>query len=106
MTLDADALAALRRLEAAAPRGPWRYDPDQALTLTGPEGFVLGTIHSAAAGAFAAAAREAVPALLKENEALTSLVRQHIVQFGVCLACGPVADGHQLRCPALPFLSR
>jgi hypothetical protein len=106
MALDSTTLSALSRLAAAAPSGPWRYDPAKAMTLTGEEGFVLGTIHSPEAGAFIAAARHAVPELLRENEALTRLVRQHIVQFGVCLACGPVKDGHALRCPALPFLSR
>jgi len=106
MTLDTETLSELGRLAAAAPRGPWHYDHDEALTLSGERGFVLGTIHSAEAGAFIAAAREAVPELLRENETLTRLVRSHIVQFGVCLACGPVKDGHALRCPALPFLSR
>jgi len=106
MELDTATLAELGRLAAAAPRGPWRYQPDQDLALTGQDGFVLGTIHSAEAGAFIVAARQALPVLLGENEALTRLVRQHIVQFNVCLACGPVADGHALRCPALPFLSR
>lgn len=106
MELDTATLAELGRLAAAAPEGPWHYRPARDLTLTGQEGFVLGTIHSAEAGAFIVAAREAVPALLREHEVLTRLVRQHIVQFNVCLACGPVADGHALRCPALPFLAR
>lgn len=105
MSTETTTPAELARLAAEAPRGPWRFDPDASLALQGRDGLVLATVHSVEAGAFIAAAREAVPALLREREALVSLVRQHIVQFGVCLACGPVKDGHALRCPALPFLA-
>ena len=104
MALDPTTLSELSRLAAAAPRGPWRYDASKATILTGAKGVVLGSLQSAEAGAFIVAAREAVPELLREHEALVRLVRQHIVQFRVCLACGPVADGHAMGCPARPVL--
>jgi hypothetical protein len=105
MALDTAEVTRLARLSAEAPRGPWSFEPARSPTLLGQRGLVLGSIHSGEAGAFIVAARETVPELLQERETLIRLVRQHIVQFGVCLACGPIRDGHALRCPALPFLT-
>ena len=106
MALDSSTISSLKQLVADAPRGPWRFERNRSPALTGEGGAILAELRSAEAGAFIVAAREALPALLQENELLVRLVRQHIVQFGVCLACGPVQDGHALQCPARPFLAR
>lgn len=97
-----------RTLTTAAPPGPWKSGEGLSTSLTAARGLVLGELKRAETGAFIVAAREAVPALLDERDALLSIIREIAARPGPCLACGGAPDGraaaHAPGCRVGPFL--
>lgn len=95
-----------KQITEAAPSAPWRFDPARGSDLLGPGGDRLGELGTESAGAFVAAAREAMPVLLAEHDHLVALLRA-VAQprDRQCLDCGPLdALGHRKRCRLAPYL--